>query len=453
AAVLAAGVGDGGAARIGGFRYLRTDRFLASFRNESLSPAQFRFWVDRLATLDGQARGNELANLPSETMRSLRAEFSERGRAAPIEASLDQCRRSLIAADHGDPARAVALRERVQVPDDYSQVRRFFGGYTLTKYPFAVGIRRWQDATSAVHATPLERLPIRGELVRYSPSDEPPAPHSEVTQILAAASANPLGLPLPDAVQLNRLAATFAPILEVDVATDDDRIGHPRWAAPAKIRVDTTNARLFVRTAHTRLGDRTLLQLEYTAWFGARPASFALDPLSGTLDGVTWRVTIGADGAPILFDSIHPCGCYHLFFPTERARERPTPPGPEEFVFVPRTLERSPPGARVVVRIAARTHYIDQVRFETTSVRPGVLYALEPYDRLTSLPLPIGDRASLFGPDGIVAGTQRLERWLFWPMGIVAPGSMRQAGRHATAFVGRRHFDDPRLIDERFIVN
>jgi hypothetical protein len=35
-------------------------------------------------------------------------------------------------------------------------------------------------------------------------------------------------------------------------------------------------------------------------------------------------------------------------------------------------------------------------------------------------------------------------------MGITSPGAMRQWGRHPTAFVGRRHFDDARLIEQRF---
>jgi hypothetical protein len=36
-------------------------------------------------------------------------------------------------------------------------------------------------------------------------------------------------------------------------------------------------------------------------------------------------------------------------------------------------------------------------------------------------------------------------------MGIPNPGAMRQWGTHATAFVGRRHFDDPFLIDRAFL--
>ncbi len=52
--------------------------------------------------------------------------------------------------------------------------------------------------------------------------------------------------------------------------------------------------------------------------------------------------------------------------------------------------------------------------------------------------------------DGIVPGSERGERWLFWPMGVPEPGAMRQWGRHATAFVGRRHFDDPWLFERYF---
>jgi hypothetical protein len=35
-------------------------------------------------------------------------------------------------------------------------------------------------------------------------------------------------------------------------------------------------------------------------------------------------------------------------------------------------------------------------------------------------------------------------------MGIPSAGAMRQWGHHATAFVGRRHFDEPFLIERYF---
>jgi hypothetical protein len=73
-----------------------------------------------------------------------------------------------------------------------------------------------------------------------------------------------------------------------------------------------------------------------------------------------------------------------------------------------------------------------------------------PYDRLRSLPLPDGGRRSMFGPDGIVPGSERLERFILWPTGVPSPGAMRQSGRHAVAFVGERHFDDPFALDRMF---
>ena len=77
--------------------------------------------------------------------------------------------------------------------------------------------------------------------------------------------------------------------------------------------------------------------------------------------------------------------------------------------------------------------------------------AWQDYDSLRSLPSGDGYR-SLFGPYGIVRGSDRSERYLLWPMGIRSPGAMRQWGRHAIAFVGRRHFDDPYLISTLFSV-
>ncbi len=75
--------------------------------------------------------------------------------------------------------------------------------------------------------------------------------------------------------------------------------------------------------------------------------------------------------------------------------------------------------------------------------------AWEEYDILRSLPTADGYH-SLFGRYGLIAGTERPERFLLWPMGIRSPGAMRQWGRHATAFVGRRHFDDAFLIESLF---
>jgi hypothetical protein len=103
----------------------------------------------------------------------------------------------------------------------------------------------------------------------------------------------------------------------------------------------------------------------------------------------------------------------------------------------------------MVLRIASRTHYLQRVQFGSGGSDASRRYAIHPDDTLRSLPHPDG-RRSAFGPDGIVAGSERGERFLFWPMGVRNPGAMRQWGRHATAFVGIRHFDDPDLFEKYF---
>jgi len=144
---------------------------------------------------------------------------------------------------------------------------------------------------------------------------------------------------------------------------------------------------------------------------------------------------------------MHACGCWHQFFPTPRARPRPGP-ADEEWAFVPVALPRPAPGERPVLRLASGTHALVDVRLEHDA-SSLVRYGLHRYDELRSLPRGDGAR-SAFGPDGIVPGSERLERFVFWPMGVRSAGAMRQQGRHATAFVGRRHFDDPDLVGRRF---
>ena len=191
------------------------------------------------------------------------------------------------------------------------------------------------------------------------------------------------------------------------------------------------------------------MQLVYTIWFPERPARAAVDFLSGHLDGIIWRVTLAPDGEPLLYDSIHPCGCYHQFFPTPRARVRPAPDVLEEWAFIPQGLPRVAEGERPVVKLASGTHRIEGIEL-VRGIDSLVRYQLRSYEELRSMPRLDGGRRSAFAPDGRVPGSERAERFFLWPSGIASAGAMRQWGRHATAFVGRRHFDDADLIERRF---
>jgi hypothetical protein len=291
-------------------------------------------------------------------------------------------------------------------------------------------------------------------VLRYGPPEAPPLPRPALAAMMQRAAANPLGIPEPHGAALEALFAAHAPVFEIETAGAFDRPGALRWRAGEFVpSVNAAEPVVYRHLAWTRYRERALLQLVYTIWFSERPPESPGDILAGKLDGVTWRVTLAPDGAPLVYDSMHPCGCFHMFFPTPRALPLPAPRGGLEWMFAPQALPAVADGERPVVRVASRTHYVQRVTLAQHAVA-AARYALRPYDELRSLPRPEGGSASVFGPgDGLIAGTERPERFLFWPMGIASAGAMRQWGRHATAFVGRRHFDDADLLEKRFALD
>jgi len=196
-------------------------------------------------------------------------------------------------------------------------------------------------------------------------------------------------------------------------------------------------------------------QLVYTFWFSERPASSdgPFDLLAGKLDGVVWRVTLDLAGEALVYDSMHACGCHHLFFPTEKVVARDLPETLDETLFVPQAAPSARPGENVVLRIESGTHYLQRLSMTSeTPTADAVTYQLLDERALTTLPRRGGGSRSAYDPGGMIPGSERAERWFFWPMGIESAGQMRQWGRHATAFIGRRHFDDPFLFDAYFEV-
>jgi hypothetical protein len=444
ATVDRAGVRDAGAHRIAGFPYLRVDRFLASFRAEAGgSDAAFAAWVGHLSELDRSAREAELSNLPDSALARLAA-----GSVASALARTEQCAAALRVIDLGDDRRRTLLRANAVVPDNYSSAKRALGLYALVRGPFRRGVERWQDDTRAAFGRP-----VAGRIMRYQPEGAA-VPEARVAQIVSDASADALGIPLLGPAERDALWRAFAPALEIETTGDFDRFGALAWRETKSPRVDTSRPTVYRRLALTRIAGRTHLQLVYTLWFPERPRAGAFDLLGGRLDGLIWRVTLDRHGRPLVFDTIHPCGCYHLFLPTPALAPRPAPEPGIEWAFVPQTMPALRAGAPLTVRLATRTHYVigaDAESAEPDRARdPSSAYALADEAMLRTLPLDSSGTRSAFGPDGIVPGTERGERWLFWPMGIAEPGAMRQWGTHATAFVGRRHFDDADLIERRF---
>lgn len=435
-----AGVRDAAAYRVPGYPYLRLDRFTASFTPQAAQDARsFYAWLERARALDHEARRVELRNLPR---RAWREDFD-----AALRRSED-CAAKLATQDLASEDGRRRLFERAAVPDDYVGWQRVVGLYAITHVPFSAGIDRWQAETvESFRATQAGAAP-EAPLQRYAPALDAALSESQVGEILARAPRDALGVPRLAASDLEQLFASFAPLFEIETAGSFDRPGAPYWGDSPVPQVDATRPTVYRRLAFTRYGDEVLPQLVYTLWFSERPGD---DILAGKLDGVVWRVTLASDGAPLVYDSIHPCGCFHMFFPTARVEPLPSPDPYIEWAFAPRPAPDVATGARIVLRVATRTHYLKGLATEPRDrAAAATLLAPEDENALRALPLPSGGTRSLYGADGIVAGSERPERELFWPMGIPSAGAMRQWGKHATAFVGKRHFDDADLIALRF---
>jgi hypothetical protein len=436
------GVADGAAARVPGFPFLRSDRLHASYR-EALPADAWPAWLDGLGALGAQARAIETANLPDGALADLGVSDK-----AGLRARSEACAQSLSDSVRQDPRQQAALRARALVPDDYELFLRTLGLYPITRLPFFAGVERWQQRWGGWFEAAAQVPDGAPGWTRYTP---PPAP--EGVLVVPTLARDALGLLRPDAATAERLLQAYAPVIEVETRGDADRFGRLAWGQGPAPEVRQGEPVVYQRLAQTRWGDSTLLQLIYSVWFPERPASGAFDLLAGRLDGVVLRLTLDAQGRVLLFDSIHACGCYHLFVPTPALVPRPAPAAGTEWAFVPATLPALAPGQRLRVRLSAGEHQVVGVHPVVANAVPaaGLPYRLIDEDELRRLPLPGGGGTrSVYGPDGIVAGSERAERWLFWPMGIASPGAMRQWGRQPTAFVGRRHFDDARLIEQRF---
>ena len=448
--VAQAGVRDAQDARVPGFPYLRASRLLAALRPlAQSSEAALHALAERMLALDLEARRYEIMNLPAGRIADLRDASDRIGLRLALERT-QQCGRLLRDVDLANPEARRTLLQRIAVPDDYRLLNRIFGLYAFTQFAFAEGVRRYEEETRQAFQRELP-VPPGASAVRHAPPlPDQPLPRARAARILERAASNPLGVPAPGEAEMTELFVAYAPSFEIAVHGDYDRIGALRWpregAAP---EVDGAQLVVYSHPAWTRYRDRVLLQLVYTIWFSERPPQSDGDILAGKLDGITWRVTLAPDGEPLIYDAIHPCGCYHLFFPTPRAQARPAPQGPDEWMFAPQSLPRIAEGERPLLRIASGSHYIERVGV----VRGGdslARYELRPYGELRSLMRIDGARASAFGEDGLVPGSERPERSLYWPMGIVSAGAMRQWGRQATAFIGRRHLDDADLFEKRF---
>ena len=442
AAVAAADVDDAGAKRIEGFPWLRVTRPLASFADETDTDRRFDAWLERLERTAANARRHELANLPpgprDELTDAWAPAAADAGLPTGLESGLAACREDLNRQTFAGDAARGRLREAAVAPDEYITWHRVVGFYPIARLVARPQIVDYQEERDAVFDKPVSE-----RVQHYAVDSEG---RGDAVETAREVERDALGIPAPTRAETARLFDAHAPVWAIATASDSDRPGALRLTDGERPAADTNRPAEYRRLSWTRFGDEVLLQLNYMIWFPERPKEGAIDMYGGHLDGLMWRVTLGPDGEPLAYDSIHPCGCYYTLFPAEGWRVADMP-GDAEPVASPVPAPEYAADERLVVRAESGTHYLSALESVERPVDDITGLAPVPFDQLRSLPRPSGGSASAFAPDGLIPSSARLERFFFWPFGVPSAGAMRQWGTHAVAFVGRRHFDDPRLLE------
>ena len=65
------------------------------------------------------------------------------------------------------------------------------------------------------------------------------------------------------------------------------------------------------------------VQLTYTAWYPAHPRMKTFDVEEADIDSCVLRVTLDADNAPLFYETIAACGCFHKVFVESTGSRRP----------------------------------------------------------------------------------------------------------------------------------
>lgn len=439
------GIVDARHQRVQGFPHLRTSRFLASFDSGELSEGAYLRWLMRHNDRAVEGLLMEWKRLPPANRRQLGQYWP--GTRTDVERALDECGEALV-------ERQAALPRLTGVtPEDHYQTwKRWFGLYPLTAIPFYMGVvnehEYLQEKQLEFANTSPEKIGRWTHYDRQVPSLAP----GEALALLSRQEPDALGIPVLAPATAEQLLDAFMPAVAIR-HTSNGLAANDR---PVRLTADTSGAILrdisqptiYTHISFGRYQEQITTQLNYSVWFAERRPSQPLDLLAGQFDGVTWRVHLSSSGTVLGYDKMHQCGCWYQFFPASGFSPQPTLPVTQEPFNIGRTLH---PEQQFTLWLESNTHHLLGVLPAKMPKSAEPLNVL-PYAELRALASPDGQYYSPFNSQGLVPESRRPERFVFWPMGIPSPGGMRIHGVHAIAFIGQRHFDDPRILDELGLV-
>jgi hypothetical protein len=406
-------------------------------------------WSRWMQKLDLEAREKEINNLPDNVVSS----FPLKQGTAPTRAGLydrvKSCSDRLFQHDKARSDFHETLNPLVKVPDEYSLAMRAIGLYPLVAIPVAILTDASRKKIRSWYETNLEELPVDGQLTSFTPAKALSVSQEEIQTIIDSSKKNPLGVPLPDENQGQKIAEHFAPVFVQDVTAPYDRVGRVAWNGDCP-DVDQEKPTVYYYFSNAFLKARSILQINYVIWFSERAGERAPSIERGHLDGLTLRVSLDDQGKPFMVDIVNDCGCYHLFAPEKERVDRIISTPLKFDPFVPQWLPDLLPGQRLGVRLNSGWHQVQRLIVGGDFAEP-IPYELVPYDVLENLPREGGRTESIFNSKGIAKCSERIERFILFSMGIPKIGSMRQRGHHAIELIGRTQFDAPTLFDESFV--
>ncbi len=384
-----AGVGDATYLKIEGFPYLRTDRMLASFDQELADSDVYDTWLLALRDNDSYARRIELDNLGMPLHERATAVNDMRLCAVWLsffDLSEPERLKTLLAAVAKAKANA-ALPPQQPAPLPESSA----SSTTLTRLTVPVG-----DAIDDV----LKNFKVmpRDSLSRTGFTDD----------------------------GWVALAAHHAPLWLIESADKGDRPGAVRFNDEGELVVDPRDPTVYFMPHFARVGDTSLIQFHYFLWFERADTS--------GVDGLIWRVTLDADGQPLIYDSLRADGTDHRWHQAQSLKPKATLP-----MDVPVTAPIGTQGA--VVTLAPSGSQIRSVNAPREAhTEQSVTYRIATYESLMTLPRADGGTSSAFDPEGKFrlkgAGGRLIPQW----------------GSHPRLPLVELMYDDPHLIEAAFDV-
>ncbi|WP_064609428.1 hypothetical protein [Photobacterium sp. J15] len=414
------------------YPHLSFDRFSIAMLTQIQSTEDKSRWLDYVSGQAAIQRKVEYQNLPDKS--NIDFEIQEK------------CAEQLATHNKNNALFWLQIKQSPpKIPSGYQSWQRVVGLYPISKLFAAPAIESEKTRIALDFINPVHDYSIS-----YRNTDIPTLNastiHSWFRQALDKSDAE---WPLLGKSQLAELQKYYAPEFIIETASNDDKPGQVAFLADGKPGVNISQPTLYLDHSYTRFHGRTLLQLHYSLWFPNRTAKSKFDPYAGKFDAVLVRLTLDHQGQPLILDSIHHCGCYHMVFALNPSLK-----------FVPKQADTESPVTWYVYRnkttnslritLSHGEHMIKDVNWGDNNPQARSL-TLQSYDQLRSLPQNGSSYKSLFDQHGMLPDSRRSERFYLWPFGVKSPGAMRQYGQHATAFIGERHFDEPYVLERLFL--